>query len=646
MAVTSINITRVSQNLRTMNMLDTLRRNTVDLYQQQNRLATGRRLNTPSDDPVAAAQSLKLKQNLTRQDQILGNLRHADLMMSATDDAMSEINDLINQAEAIASQSIGSQADGSEREANAALIKSIRERLTTVGNRQVNGRYIFAGRDTQNAPFVSALGGVAYLGDTGDALSRVSRFEEEPTNLPGNLLFGALSTAIRSKASLEPALTRETRLEDLNGTNSQGVRKGTILLVNNDNTSARVDLSIADTVGDVVDIFNAAATAAGINATVEINGGSLVVNAGSVQVTDVAGGKTASDLGLIDDGNANALAAAPSTSLKPRLAPGTLLSSLNGGQGLELDGALRIANGLNVTSVDLTGAVTVQDITNRINSAGIFVTASITPDGDGIEIISQVSGAKLTIGEDGGKAASQLGLRTLDESSRLETLNFGRGVEVLAGQPDLTINARDGSSFDVNLDGAETLGDVIKLINDTASEAGISVVAGLDEATSGIALTDGSGGDGGFSVTRASIDAFAVEDLGLDKTVTEPEVALVGDDVGAVRAEGLLTALIDLENALSADDERALTEITQRLVEFNGETSRIHGVVGARARAFQDRIEQTENAVVTTQTFLSEIEDLDYTEAVTRFQQAQTALQANLLSGSQLLNISLLDFLA
>ena len=57
------------------------------------------------------------------------------------------------------------------------------------------------------------------------------------------------------------------------------------------------------------------------------------------------------------------------------------------------------------------------------------------------------------------------------------------------------------------------------------------------------------------------------------------------------------------------------------------------------------RLEQTENAVVATRSFLSEIEDLDYTEAVTRFQQAQTALQANLLSGSQLLNLSLLDFL-
>lgn len=81
--------------------------------------------------------------------------------------------------------------------------------------------------------------------------------------------------------------------------------------------------------------------------------------------------------------------------------------------------------------------------------------------------------------------------------------------------------------------------------------------------------------------------------------MNDPATELVGDDVNGVRPEGVLSALFDLESAVNA-----------------------------------------------TRSFLSEIEDLDYTEAVRRFQQAQTALQASLLSGSQLLNVSLLNFLA
>jgi len=67
--------------------------------------------------------------------------------------------------------------------------------------------------------------------------------------------------------------------------------------------------------------------------------------------------------------------------------------------------------------------------------------------------------------------------------------------------------------------------------------------------------------------------------------------------------------------------------------------------VGARSQAMHNRVAFTEDAVQATKALLSEVKDLDYTEAVTKFQQAQTALQANLLTASRMLNISLLDFL-
>ena len=112
-----------------------------------------------------------------------------------------------------------------------------------------------------------------------------------------------------------------------------------------------------------------------------------------------------------------------------------------------------------------------------------------------------------------------------------------------------------------------------------------------------------------------------------------------------VRVQSVFTALIDLERTLRANDEAGITESSQRLQEFAEGVIRVHGVVGARARGIAKRVEQTENAVIATSSLLSNIEDLDYAQAVTVFQQAQTALQANLLSGSQLLSLSLLDFL-
>jgi len=52
-----------------------------------------------------------------------------------------------------------------------------------------------------------------------------------------------------------------------------------------------------------------------------------------------------------------------------------------------------------------------------------------------------------------------------------------------------------------------------------------------------------------------------------------------------------------------------------------------------------------ENVKFSTQEFLSRIKDVDYAESITKFQQYQTALQASLMVGSRLMNLSLMDFI-
>ncbi len=641
MAIAPINITRVSQGMRTITLLNSLRRNTVDIFNQQTRLATGRSFNSLSDDPVAASQSLKMNRTISRQEQILENLRHADLMMSAADDSLSEVNDLLNQAEAIASQSLGTQSNAAEREANAALVASIREQLMIVGNRQVRDSFIFAGRETKTIPFQSALGGVAYFGDTGSTFSRVSETDQKATNIPGNLLFGSLSTSVGRDADLQPMITADTRLSDLRGANAQGIRKGIIVVTADSGETVRLDVTNADTVGDVVDLIDAATESVGVNASVTIQGNGLVVGAG-VSIDDTTNGVTASDLGLTAPALGTGLA--EPIDLGVRLTPNTKIESLRNGDGLNLENGIRIRNGQQSAVINLEDADTVQDITNKINSSGLHLIARVNEAGTGIEVITRISGVTMSISDDGGSIASELGIRTMVESTTLDSLNFGRGVETLPGEPDLTITSRNGTSFDVNLDDALTVGDVVTLINKAAENAGVAVTAALAADTNGIAIEDTTGGGDPLTVGRASIQAFAVDDLGLNKSSIDPDEVLLSDDVGAVRAQGVFTALLNLEEALQSDDELAIGEVAERLVKFAADTTRVHGIVGARAEGFRSRVDQTENAVLATRTFLSEIEDLDYTEAVTRFQQAQTALQANLLSGSQLMNLSLLDF--
>ena len=106
MAINPINVSRVSQNMRTDFAIGAMQQNQLELFTTQSRIATGRSFLTPSEDPVAATRALDLTQALQRQDQFTSNLRHGDNVLAAADDAITEVNSLLIEAQTIASKNV------------------------------------------------------------------------------------------------------------------------------------------------------------------------------------------------------------------------------------------------------------------------------------------------------------------------------------------------------------------------------------------------------------------------------------------------------------------------------------------------------------------------------------------------------------
>jgi flagellar hook-associated protein 3 FlgL len=145
-------------------------------------------------------------------------------------------------------------------------------------------------------------------------------------------------------------------------------------------------------------------------------------------------------------------------------------------------------------------------------------------------------------------------------------------------------------------------------------------------------------------VSLLNLSAAAI-DLGLQQTVTGAATELLGTDINPVRTDGILDALWALEQGLRADDTQAISTAGSRLEELRADVVRVHGIVGARSQAASLKKAQMDDAALTTERFLSEVQDLDYAEAVTRLQAAMTQMQANLQTSSLVLNLTLLDFL-
>jgi flagellar hook-associated protein 3 FlgL len=643
MAISPTGIGRVSSSLQTFTTLAHLRAGALRLFREQEHVSTGQQLLSVSDDPIAAGKIGRLNQSRAAQDQVLANLRHADGFLSSTDNAISDLGDALTQAARVASEQAGSLQTAEERRAEASVVESLIEQLRSLGNRRFQGAYLFGGRRADQPPLTDEFGRVTFAGDLGSRETLVDRGLALPYDVSAASVFGLNQALAGGYVDFDVQLAPSARLSELGGAVGSGVRLGRIQ-VNQTGpaNSFEVDFTGAETVGDVIARFNAAASAAGSALTLGIsaaNGAALQISpaVGSIQVGEVGNGTTATDLGIKKSVGAATL---DGDGLNRRVALTTNLSELAPG-GVVLPNGVVITNGSKSATVTFGGAATIQDVLNRLNTAGVGIRASIKSDGSGIEIENLVAGTPLVIGENGGIDADTLGIKTVDASVSLSRVNGGRGIHPLGSGDDLQITSATGVTFTVNLSTAQTFGDVINAINSASAAAGAGIIAGTSQGGAGIRLT-GPAGPGSITVAALNLSPVAAE-LGIAKSGTATE--LEGDNVAPFYQSGVFSALYRLRDGLLADNSSEITEAGSQINALQKAVTEIAGRIGARSAAMRERLQQTEDAVTATTVLLSELKDVDFASAVTKFQQAQTALQATLLSTSRVQNLSLLDFL-
>jgi flagellin-like hook-associated protein FlgL len=343
-------------------------------------------------------------------------------------------------------------------------------------------------------------------------------------------IFNSLGVGINQLfgADLAPRLQRTTQLADILGTRASVVLQS---------TGASNDIFIEaaengeDINGVVVQVVsngavggdNAVATFDEVNRVLEIN-----VDAGATTATTVVdainatGQFTAQLDNKADPGNTG-------VGLVELGAAGPFA----GGSGIVFDkeSGIQIVNGGQVHTITFETAETIEDLLNLLNGSTASVSARIAQDGRGIEVRSRLSGADFKIGENGGTSATELGIRTLTRETQLSDLNFGRGVDLtggndlLASDPsfvgfagphvDFTIQRNGVPDLDVDIRSAQTVGDVIDLINTHPDNGGASpITARLAEFGNGIKITD-ENNSGLQSLTVVRRDSFAAWDLGL-----------------------------------------------------------------------------------------------------------------------------------
>lgn len=623
-----------------------------ELFRLQNQISSGQRLLAPSDDPAAALRGQALQSLLERKTQVKTNLSTSQSYLSATDSALSSVSQLLASARGSALGVVNTISSDEQRNAVQVEIDAAVRQLVDVGTQQFRKRYLFSGSRSTEPAFELVDGYVRYNGNEQRMLSFSDIDSVFETNLDGHTVFGALSEPVRGSVDLNPALTANTRLADLRG--GQGIELGSII-VSDATDTVTIDLSVAETIGDVAAILEANApagrtitatvTATGLNISLDAGGG------GNLTVTDVSNSQTASQLGIR---STTTIGTGPLVGgdLEPLLRKTTELANVLDG-GLDLTSGLQIKNGSSTYTIDLSTAETVEDVLNALNHSDASVLATINDAGTGIDVRSRLSGADFSIGENGGSTATDLGLRSFVVDTNLSELNHGLGVHSVNGN-DFGIRRRDGTLLEFDTSNLDTVQDVIDAINSHANnqDPATQVTAQLAETGNGIELVTNDTSIASTLRVVARNGSQAAQDLGLipvgqneSDAPTSGGSRLTGRDVNQLEVTGAFNSLIKLSRALVDNDLPEMTRLMPQLDDANLNVNYARAELGARQQTLETMQLRLQDEEVEIQTALSEELDVDLAEALSNFTARQAALQATLQSSAAISRLTLLDFL-
>lgn len=123
------------------------------IARSQEQVATGRRINRPSDDPAAAGELLKLESRYMRLDQFSRNIKNGLSHLKMTETGLGRIKDIIIRARSLAVKGANGALDKLDRQAIAGQIDQILQELLSTANQKFGNRYLFGGTETRNPPY-------------------------------------------------------------------------------------------------------------------------------------------------------------------------------------------------------------------------------------------------------------------------------------------------------------------------------------------------------------------------------------------------------------------------------------------------------------------------------------------------------------
>lgn len=165
------------------------------MIKTQQQIATGRRILTPSDDPIGSARALEVTQSKSINEQYAVNRQNARNTLSQEEQTLQSVTGLIQDAQTLAVTAGNGSYDDTQRKYLAGELQVRFDDLMNLANsRDAVGNYMFSGYQVSSQPFLQTASGAQYTGDQGQRMLQIGTSRQIPLSNAGNEIFERVRT--------------------------------------------------------------------------------------------------------------------------------------------------------------------------------------------------------------------------------------------------------------------------------------------------------------------------------------------------------------------------------------------------------------------------------------------------------------------
>ncbi|MBC3880137.1 flagellar hook-associated protein FlgL [Undibacterium sp. LX40W] len=168
----------------------------VALNRTQQQIAAGRRILSPSDDPIGSARALVISQSDAVNDQYATNRKNAINTLSVAENTLGNVTDVLHNVKTLMVSAGNGVLSDQERSYIANELQGNLDQLLGLAN-STDGTeaYLFSGFSSTVAPYTKTQGGASYNGDQGVRSIQVDTSRQIPISESGNAIFGNIRTS-------------------------------------------------------------------------------------------------------------------------------------------------------------------------------------------------------------------------------------------------------------------------------------------------------------------------------------------------------------------------------------------------------------------------------------------------------------------